>query len=208
MTLARLTPAGRAEAATDAECFRRLAIRMSVTRRPFPDRSRMATAILEKPVSDRGKGARRQDTWRKRSRQTRSSARSPCRTSTAAADPRGLAAAHEPRRSAETQGPANRRASDWPISIPPWPTTVEDGVAARASGVEAIAARGEGSTPPFPARGFGDGKPLGHGLLDADSLYPRRTQDGCDHRRTHQAGVSRQTGPAASEAGGDSDVYR
>ena len=28
-----------------------------------------------------------------------------------------------------------------------------------------------------PARGLGDGKPSGHGLLDADSLYPRRIQD-------------------------------
>ncbi len=131
-------------------------------RRPFPDRSRMATAILEKPVSDRGKGARRQDTWRKRSRQTRSSARSPCRTSTAAADPRGLAAAHEPRRSAETQGPANRRASDWPISDPALAND-RGGRGGRPS----IGRGGNSSTrrrqhSAIPARGFGDGKPLGH----------------------------------------------
>ena len=50
------------------------------------------------------------------------------------------------------------------------------------------------------ARGFGDGKPSGHGLRDADSLYPRRTQDERGHRRTHQSGVSREAGPAAAES--------
>ena len=38
MTRANRTPADRVEAATDARCFRRLAIRMSVKRRPSPDR--------------------------------------------------------------------------------------------------------------------------------------------------------------------------
>ncbi len=32
---------------------------------------------------------------------------------------------------------------------------------------------GEGRATAFGARGFGDGKPAGHGLSDADSLYPR-----------------------------------
>ena len=53
MTPASPTPADRAEAATEAGSFRQLAIRMSVKRRPFPNRSRPGAAILKKPASDR-----------------------------------------------------------------------------------------------------------------------------------------------------------
>src|SRR5215204_2967534 len=50
---------------------------------------------------------------------------------------------------------------------------------------------GQGGATPFRERGFGDGKPSGHGLRDGDPLYPRRTQDERGHCRTHQSGVSR-----------------